>query len=475
MNTTFLAAGWLTVALFAERAPALALFPPNRPNILIIVADDLGWGDPSCFGNTRFQTPGIDRLAREGTRFTQFYQAAAVCTPARAAMLTGRWPAQLRMHAPLLEARSNAARDIALRLDPEVPTVADLLRDAGYATIHVGKWHLGTAEGIDLAQPSLLDYGFDASHWVDGKAHVEGRAVDLFAVQERPAGSATLVDATLAAIDQVKDKPFYCQLWLTDVHAPLAPSTEQRAPFRGQTPDGFTSPLEVYAASVTAMDRQIARLLEQLDARGIASNTLIIFTSDNGPADPVTPQSTWSAAGSPGPFRGLKRSLYEGGIRVPFIVRWPGTTPAGAVNDAAVISGVDLITTFCEVAGATVPSEVKGESALDAWRGATVAPLRAHPLMWEWRYPAHGHPWMRSPSLAIRDGAWKLLMNHDGTRVELYDIPRDPSELANVADRQPEVVARLSAALQAWSKSLPAGKIDPLAGDASYPWPKPMK
>lgn len=428
----------------------------GRTNVLLIVADDLGWGDLSCYGNERFRTPALDRLAAEGIRFTQGYQAASTCSPARAAMLTGRWPAELGIHQPLMHQRPDNSGTSGPRLAPDTPTIADVLRAEGYETVHIGKWHLS----LDATRATLADYGFTTAHWVEGKedgANAAGARRDLYAIAERPTNSATLVDATLAAIDATGTTPFYCQLWLSDVHAPVAPSAEQRMPFRVGVPDGFTAPIEVYAAAVTEMDRQIGRLLDGIDARGLTEDTIVIFTSDNGPASDVMSTVAWSAAGSAGPFRGMKRSLYEGGVRVPWIVRWPGHAPAGTVNRSGVVCGIDLLPTIAECVRAPLSAELtaslRGESVATEITGADAG--RTHPLFWEWRSPPRGPMVSRSPSLAMREGKWKLLANPDDARLELFDLESDPSELDNLARVEPMLAARLRSQLLAWSKALP--------------------
>ncbi|MFM1868368.1 MAG: hypothetical protein RL591_1776, partial [Planctomycetota bacterium] len=320
--------------------PTTTAAPRARPNIIVILADDLGWGDLSVQGNTAFKTPAIDRLAAEGTRFTQGYQAASTCTPTRAALLTGRFPAELQLFSPLVENGRNGALGNAERLDPDVPTIADILQRAGYETVHIGKWHLT----VGATAQTPLPYGFDRARWVDLR---EGER-DLATLPERPTNSATLVDAAIEEIDraQATKSPFYMQLWLSDPHAPVAPSEQQRAPFRRNVPEGITAPDELYAAAVTELDRQIGRFLDALDARKLSENTLVIFTSDNGPATAAMAPVRWSAAGSAGPFRGGKRSLYEGGIRAPWIARWPNVVPAGFVDRESVICGLDLAPTL---------------------------------------------------------------------------------------------------------------------------------
>jgi N-acetylgalactosamine-6-sulfatase len=444
----------------------------QRPNIVFILADDLGWGDPSCYGQTRFRTPALDRLAREGTLFTQYYQGGSVCSPSRCTLMTGRWPAEFRIHGHYATAAENTKRGMSQFLDPSVATLPKLLREAGYTTAHVGKWHLGRPPA---AGEGLTVYGFDETHWLDARGDLEGESTNLWSVPERPRASRVLVDAAIEVLERVRDKPFYCQLWFNDPHAPLAPSAEQRKPFQRSEPAGFTTPFAVYAATVAEMDRQIGRLLAKLDELGLARNTIVIFSSDNGPEDIEIGNAAWSGIGSAGPLRGRKRSLYEGGVRVPFLVRWPAATPAGQVNNETVVSGADLLPTLCALAGVALPDEVqatqRGQSVAAAFQGDKTL-RRTAPLLWEWRYRVFNHPWNRSPILAIREGPWKLLLNPDRSRVELYDIGADPSEQNNLAAGHSDIVARLSEKALAWQRTLPLSPIEPAAGNNAYPWPK---
>ncbi len=231
------------------------------------------------------------------------------------------------------------------------------------------------------------------------------------------------------------------------------------------------SAAQIFYSTVTDLDAQIGRLIDGLDRLGLTQKTLILFSSDNGPEDIHIRNAGHSGIGSAGPFRGRKRSLYEGGIRTPGIVCWPGHVPAGRVESEAVVAGVDWLPTVCRLAGATVPSDHKldGEDTTDVLLGKSRP--RSKPLTWEWRFRIAGEPFHRSPLLSIRDGHWKLLLNPDRSRIELYDIPRDPTELSNLADEHPQVVERLAAQVLAWQQELPAGPIQPQAGKADYPWP----
>jgi N-acetylgalactosamine-6-sulfatase len=229
------------------------------------------------------------------------------------------------------------------------------------------------------------------------------------------------------------------------------------------------SAFEIYYGVLTYMDRQIGRILEALDRTGTAENTVVVFTSDNGPESGLIPfVSHYGAAATAGPFRGLKRSLYEGGIRTPFMVRWPGHVPAGRVDRASVLAGVDWLPTLCRLAGVNTPA-VDGEDVSAALYGRPWT--RTQALLWENRYPVYGHVLDMSPMLAIRQAQWKLLMNPDRSRVELYDIPRDSAEMNNLAARQPALVERLSSRLLRWQSTLPKGPVDPGAGRNDWPWP----
>jgi N-acetylgalactosamine-6-sulfatase len=283
----------------------------------------------------------------------------------------------------------------------------------------------------------------------------------------RPLQSERIVDATIRFIEASKGKPFYVNVWLHDVHAPILPNEAQQQAYAK-----LTGPARVYYAAATDADKHIGRLLARLDDLGLADNTVVVFSTDNGPEDISIGNAAHSGVGSPGPFRGRKRSLYEGGVRVPFIVRWPGVVPAGRVDNTSVLGAVDFLPTVCALAGVPLPSghRLDGTDIGQALRG-TATP-RAKPLFWEWRFRIFGHTLNKSPILAMRQGRWKLLMNPDKSRVELYDIPADPGETDNLADRHPDVVAAMSQPLLAWRAALPEGPMDPDAGSNAYPWPK---
>jgi arylsulfatase A-like enzyme len=440
----------------------------ERPNIIFILADDLGWGDLGCYGHNQVKTPNLDRLAKEGTLFTQFYVNGSVCSPSRCAFFTSQYPARQRIHGHFATVQQNEARGMSQFLDPQVPNVARILKSAGYATAHVGKWHLGWADSrTDV--PAIADYGFDFVGTAE-KGGANGPDLTF-----RAKSTEIFVNETLDFIRKNKEKPFYVQMWTLVPHATLSPTEEQMKPYANLRAGGpkfpHASAAEIFYASVTDLDTQVGRLMDGLKEMGLEDKTLILFSSDNGPEDIHIRNAGHSGVGSAGPFRGRKRSLYEGGVRVPFIVRWPGKVPAGRIENEATVAGVDFLPTVCSLAGAALPGNIKldGEDVSDIMKG--VSRERKYPLHWEWRFNIAGEPFHRSPILSVREGKWKLLFNPDKSRVELYDIPADPTELNNVAEHHADVVERLSKGALEWQASLPKGPNDPTAGKLSYPWP----
>lgn len=456
----------IILGIAATTGTALSAEPAKNPNIIFFLCDDLGWGDLSCYGHERLRTPQIDRLAEGGTLFTQFYVNASVCSPSRCAFMTGQYPARHRIHGHYAEHELNARRGMSNWLDPTTPTVASLLQSAGYATAHFGKWHLGGGPGA----PEPTAYGFDQARTMVSPTPGWKEPADEF----WPKSTTLFVDEALRFIRENRERPFYVNIWTLLPHATLNPTDEQMKPYerfspgRGVKHKGAET---IYYASVADVDRQFGRLLDELEKMGLTNDTLIVFSSDNGPEDIHISNASHSGVGSAGPFRGRKRSLYEGGIRVPYIVRWPGHVPAGRVDGDSVVAGVDFLPTVCRLAGVPVPERhaLDGEDMSDVLAGRSRP--RKTPLFWEWRFHVFGEPFHRSPILAVREGDWKLLMNPDRSRVELYDIPRDPTQLRNVADRHSDVVERLAKKVLAWQKTLPPGPIEPTAGKDDYRWP----
>jgi N-acetylgalactosamine-6-sulfatase len=436
------------------------------PNIILILTDDLSWGDLRSYGHRQARTPYLDQMARQGTLFTAYYTASSVCSPTRAALMTGQFPSRLGIYTIIADPAWNQANGVPDYLDPALPTITRLLKDAGYVTGHFGKWHLGSVAQAPGPEAYGIDghrtYASPAPTWEDAKNP---------AMQSQLTTRA--IDEAIRFVTTHRDSPFYLQVWTQVPHAHLHPSPEQLARYAHLTPHPelpYLSPAQIYLASITDLDTQVGRLLTTLRELGLVQDTLVVFTSDHGPADIAAFAASYSGVGSPGPFRGRKRSLYEGGIRVPFLVRWPGHVPAGRVSPA-VLAAVDWLPTIASIVDIPVPPEAArdGENVADIWFG-TDRP-RQKPLLWEWRFPIPGHVLNRSPLAAIREGPWKLLLNPDGSRVELYDIPNDPSEVNNLATQQMGVVFNLALKLLTWQASLPPGPVDPLAGQNTYPWP----
>ncbi|MCE5276679.1 MAG: sulfatase-like hydrolase/transferase [Planctomycetaceae bacterium] len=467
LKSAALGAAAATVPVARLLAAADAAGGP-RPNIIFILADDLGWGDPHLFGGHPYiKTPNLDRLAREGTCFTQSYTSSPVCSPSRCGFMTSHYPARHKIHGHFADHAQNQQRGMPNWLDPRAATLPGLLKKAGYRTGHFGKWHLGHGEGA----PPPTEYGIDVSKTVNSTGPQLGseKTQEFF----RARSTGMMVDETIKFIEAGRNsgKPFYVNLWTLVPHALLKPTPEELAVYKDLDPDpkdfpaymrqyagsskNFKSQMKVYAAAVTGMDKALGRLFDWLDKEGLADNTLIFFTSDNGPEDYRVSNAANAGMGSPGPHRARKRSLYEGGLRTSCIARWKGHVPAGKVDKDSVLTAVDFLPTMCSLAGAAVPESVKadGENVSDILIGKSRP--RTRPIFWEWRFGVAGNKNYHPPKLAVRDGKWKLFVNPDGSNAELYDIPADGEERRNVAADHKEVVARLKTLVLEWKKTLP--------------------
>ena len=473
-----LAAGLAAVVCARAFADALPAAPAGasagrRPNIIFLLTDDQGWGDAACWGHPYYKTPNLDRLTREGTRFSQFYVANPVCSPSRTAFMTGRYPARFGIHGHFATHEQNAARVMPDWLDPAAPTVTRLLQSKGYVTGHFGKWHLGSGDGA----PEPGAYG------IDRHVTLVSNGPQLRDKGAKPEphwwgkSTALIMDHALAFLRENRERPFYLNIWTLVPHATLDPTPEQLAvydtldpradhPAFGKWTQGYyrsakdlRAQMRVFAASITDLDTQVGRLLDALKELGLDQNTLLVFSSDNGPEDYAIGNASNAGVGSPGPLRARKRSIYEGGVRTPFVVRWPGTVKAGAFDQTSVIGSVDFLPTVCALAGVPPPAgaALDGEDVSDLLLGGPARP-RKGPLFWEWRSRVAGDPAFAPPPLAVRDGAWKLLVKADRSGAELYDIPNDPAEERNLAPSRPEVVERLSALALAWKATLPPGE-----------------
>jgi arylsulfatase A len=449
--------GWAAVVLAAllllhDSDSSAAMQRSIPPSILLIQADDLGYGDLSAYGQAHFTTPSLDRLAREGTRFTHYYSGSTVCAPSRAALMTG-------IHTGHAWIRGNG--DIPLR--DEDTTIAMSLRAAGYRTGVIGKWGLGGPGTSGHPDRKGFDHAFgflDHRHahrqytdhlWRNG----ERVAVDV----ETDYVNDLFTQDAIKFIENADGRPFFLYLNYTVPHAELRVPADslaavkgkfQETPFTNPKADARTTgatidspslgyrsqptPRATFAAMITRMDRDIGRLADVLRARGLEERTLVLFISDNGPhreggADPQFFNSS-------GGLRGIKRDLYEGGIRVPMIARWKGTVPAGRIS-ADVWAHWDVFPTVAEVAGAKVPAGLDGSSKVRALRGQSQPASEF--LYWEFHE--------RGFQQAVRMGQWKAVRLKAGAPLELYDLQTDPAEQRDVAAANPAIVAKIEAYL----------------------------
>jgi arylsulfatase A-like enzyme len=438
-------------------AAVLALVPAaahaaERPNVVLVLVDDFGWGDPACYGNTMVKTPNMDRLAKEGVRFTQGYVASPICSPSRCGLITGQFPARWKITSFLQTKAGNRACEMADYLDPKAPSLPRILKEAGYATAHVGKWHLGGGRDVTDA-PKFAAYGYDLGigTYESPEPHPDITSTNWIWAKtdkvQRHDRSKWMVDQTLDFLKKNAGKPCFVNLWLDDTHTPFVPSEAQvKAVGAGK---GEAEAKTNYRAVLAALDVQIGRLLDGLEG----TNTLVLFLGDNGASQPLARERV-------GVLRGQKLSLYEGGVRVPFVAWWPAKVKGGVVNDKTVIASVDLLPTLANLCGAALPKgyQPDGEDMTAAIRGES--PARTKPLYWEYgrndksfAFPkGEAH---KSPNVAMREGDWKLLVNADGTGAELYDLSKDAREAKNLAADKPEVAKRLTDKALTWRKSLP--------------------
>ena len=449
----WLALPWVVLACLAAglRAEPAHKAGNPPPNVVFLLTDDMGYGDVGCYGGQFAPTPNIDRLAREGTRFTQYYVASPVCSPSRAALITGMNPGRWNVTTFLDTRAANRSREQVDFLDPQAPSVARAFQAAGYKTGHFGKWHLGGGRDVKNAPP-FSAYGFDEHVGTYESPDPDPNITSgnwIWSPEDKVKRwdrTRYFVDHALDFLERHKDQPTFVEIWPDDTHTPWTPSSERLSEY----PNG-PEQRRNFKAVLDEYDRQVGRLLEGLKKLGLEQNTIFVFSSDNGPM-PTFEQRR--AAG----LRGSKLSLYEGGIREPFIVRWPGHVAAGRVDEQTILQGTDLFPTFCALCGVPTPKGLAGDGE-NMSRALLEGPqARTKPLFWEYgRNAAFGYPEgrNRSPNVAMRNGKWKLLVNADGTGTQLYDIEADPQEKADVAAQQPDVANDLQARALAWRRTLP--------------------
>ncbi|MCA9138751.1 MAG: sulfatase-like hydrolase/transferase, partial [Planctomycetales bacterium] len=429
-----------------------------------VFIDDMGWGDFSCFGNQDASTPQIDRLAKEGIRFEQFYVNSPICSPSRTAISTGQYPQRWRITSFLNNRANNNERGMAQWLDPAAPMLARSLQQAGYATGHFGKWHMGGQRDVDEAPP-ISDYGFDRS-----LTNFEGMGPKLLPLVLRPGQkepgkiwqdaerlgdgykwmlrseiTGGFIDAAIPFIQESKHagKPFYVNLWPDDVHSPFWPPVDKWA-------DGKRG---LYHSVLQEMDRQLGKLFDLIrEDDQLRDNTLVLVCSDNGPEQ---------GAGSAGPFRGFKTQLYEGGVRSSLIAWGPGLLGKNNhVDRDSVFAAIDLAPTILEITGTTKPAGTSfdGEPLVGTLLGNISGKSGSRQAPIFFRRPPDRDSFYGDdnlPDLAMRSGKWKLLCEYDGSEAELYDMETDRGETTNVADGHPDLVTELKNQLTAWHQSMP--------------------
>ncbi len=442
------------ILFFAASLVTFSVDAAEKPNILFIFADDWGWGDLSCHGHPYVKTPNIDRLAKEGTDFHRFTVASGVCSPSRTAVMTGHFPARYNIDGHFAWVPSNAKRNMPDWLSPNVPLLPRFLQQSGYATAHFGKWHLSNNMIPDSPLPS--EYGYDEY----GAFNCAGEQIP---VHEDARNAIAFIEKS-----QRQKKPFFINLWIHEPHTPFHTVPKYRWRFRD-----LDEPDNIYASVLSHADDRIGEVLDTLDRLNLTDNTLVIFSSDNGPARATRPTKLelihdtatgagygiGAARGITGGRRGYKGALFEGGIGVPFIARWPGKIAAGKVDDRTLISAVDLLPTFCEVAGVKLPESYTpdGISQVVALKG-NGSPTRRKPLFWKMRsaWPiqkARPYHWV---SYAVVHENWKLVSNADSGYVELFDLVSDPFEKTDLKTDNPDAVQQLLRQLDDWKATIPA-------------------
>ena len=430
-----------------------AMAQSEQPNIIFIFADDWGWGDLSCHGHPYVKTPNIDRLAKEGTDFYRFTVASGVCSPSRTAVMTGHFPGRYSIDGHFAWVPSNASRNMPDWLATDVPTLPRFLKTAGYATAHFGKWHLANNMIPDSPVPSA--YGYDEY----GAFNCAG--------EQMPVHEDAMHAIKFIEKSRLEKKPFFINLWLHEPHTPFHTVPKYRWRFRD-----LEETDNIYASVLSHADDRIGEVLDALDRLNLTENTLVIFSSDNGPARASGPTELGlhhdtatgagyniaAAKGVTAGRKGYKASLFEGGVNVPFIARWPGKIAAGKVDDTSFISAVDLLPTFCEIAGVELPISYMpdGLSQVSVLRGEKKT-VREKPLFWKYEspWPAQDRKPDHWVSYAVMNHNWKLVTNRDINYFELYDLVSDPYEKNDVKDANRLIVRQLRGKLTGYLKSLP--------------------
>lgn len=446
----------LATTSFVTLCDAALAAPAEKPNIIFIMVDDLGYGDLGCYGQKQIKTPNLDHMAAEGMRFTQFYAGSTVCAPSRCVLMTG-------IHTGRALVRGNRETKPMGQhpLPPDTLTVAKLLKRAGYATGLVGKWGLGGPD--TTGEPNRQGFDYFYGYLCQRHAHnyypeflfrnrdrvvLEGNRIAKprpdgagFAVERAQYSHDLIADEALAFVDRHKDGPFFLYLAMTIPHANNEAGRKgMEVPDLGEYADkDWPAPQKGTAAMITRMDGDIGRLSDRLKQHGIDDRTLVMFTSDNGPH--AEGGNNPHFFDSNGPLRGIKRDLYDGGIRVPMIARWPSQVQAGATSDQIGYFG-DLMATAAELVGIETPSGLNSISFVPTLLGDDDRQQNHRYLYWEFY---RGRSGMKQ---AVRMGPWKGMRNAVDAPVELYDVTKDIGEAENVAADHADVVKRIETAMQ---------------------------
>ena len=470
---SFVLLAWtLPCAVGAAPTSAATTGKPG-PNVVFILVDDLGWGDLGCYGSDYYESPHIDRLARESLQFSAAYAAAPVCSPTRAAILTGKSPARLDMTIWHEGAVGGGPADRRLRdavAEPNLPlaevTLAEMFRDAGYFTAHVGKWHLGTAafypetQGYEISAGGTF-WGAPATFFYPFSGLWNRRSPEIRYVPGLGPGAAgdylpdRITDVALRMIESQQERPFFLSLWYYTVHSPIEAPEDIIERFRDK-PRGRRHRDPDYAAMIQRMDHNVGRVLQKLDELSLSNNTIVVFTSDNGGVDidvrGIVPTSN-------APLRSGKGTLYEGGIRVPLLIRWPGKS---AGKTGQLVTSQDFFPTLAELLEA---SELLGKGNEVRSDGVSLLPLLDDPATrladrdLFWHFP-HYYPRM-TPGSAVRSGPWKLIHFYEDDRMELYNLETDPGETSDLAQAESARALDLRARLDQWRLSVGANAPTP--------------
>ena len=462
----------------------------KNPNILLFLTDDLGYGDLGCYGNQIIKSPNIDKLASEGIRFTDFHAGGTVCSPSRAALLTGRHPYRIGFYYILGGGAHLRSSEI---------TLPSLLRENGYSTFFAGKWHLTQFDSPKANQPDPKEHGFDYWFATAVNAFDGPESPGKFWRNGEPVGELNdwycnlIVDEAIEWMNKREDKeaPFFMEICTHGPHTPINPPDSYADAYDNPEVDELETNVgygyvprrddknikpnkKYYYGTVTQIDDAFGRLMEALDLKGLTDNTMVIFTSDNGPEYPVNfmeSRGEWDddirdrCFGSPGPLRGMKRFTYEGGHRVPGIIRWPGNSKAGQVSDV-LINGTDLLPTICELVNIPIPADrvIDGENMLPAFLGKDQK--RQNPVVWS--APVHEYQFV--PPMTLRDGDYLLVGFFNKKETDalwmdwiktaqpegyaLYDLSKDIGQQNDLADLMPEKVEELSKKMESIWKDL---------------------